>query len=591
MRENDEGEGVMAERILVMSLTRMGDLVQATPLISGLKEKYPYSKITLMVSSDFESFIPNIPDIDDSIVLDMRQFKNREQGLSWVEIYHYLESFLQDVKTRRYDLVVNLSHSKLSAFMILYLEIKKVCGFLCNATGDRMTEHPWMQYFGIEPFNRTYNPFNLVEIFTRSADIRPEDQRIRIQEPDDPLSLIAPDLNREAIRDGELLIGIQAGSSLEGRRWPARYFAELADSLANGLNARIVLFGVASESPLAEEICRLATRREQITDLTGKTDLPQLIAWVGLCRYLVTNDTGTMHIAAALGTTIVGLFFAHAHPYETGPYSPGHVLFQARISCAPCSYGVQCNHIVCIHKVRPHHLYSMMQTHVSEGAWRVPESLESVEEMNIYETRYGNDRRLTLKPLTLHPIHLDDVFRWAYSSLWLESLATPGRLRKFPEGVAGVELLREDYDCSGVETILEPLREKIRAARDSVKLSREGEKAATSLIKLLRSRPSPEKMQALGEKISSIDEKLNLTGGAHPELKPVIDIFAKRKENFQGDDVVRLGNATLRCYEQMRKEFARLIQFLNAVEESFSPVEPETDQAGVDSIKAFVPGR
>jgi ADP-heptose:LPS heptosyltransferase len=576
-----------------MSLTRMGDLVQATPLISGLRQKYPDSKITLMVSSDFESFIPNIPDIDDSIVLDIRQFKKKEknQGLTWVEIYQYLESFLEEVKARQFDLVVNLSHSKLSAFMILYLGIQKVCGFLCNETGDRMTEHPWMQYFGIEPFNRNYNPFNLVEIFTRSADVHPEDQRIRIRVPEEPLSLISADLSREVIGDDELVIGIQAGSSIEGRRWPAHYFAELADSLADGLNARIILLGVASESPLAEEICRLATRNDRIIDLTGKTDIPQLIAWVGRCGYLVTNDTGTMHIAAALGTTIMGLFFAHAHPYETGPYSPGHVLFQARISCAPCSYGVQCNNIVCIHKVRPHHLYSMMQTHINTGTWSLSDAMGCLDEMNIYETRYGSDQRLVLKPLTQHPIHLDDVFRWAYSSLWLESLGECVHSDNSMDEAAMVELLRQDYDCSGIEAILEPLREKISVARDSIQLSREGAKATTSLIKLLRSKPSPKKLQALGEKISRIDEQLNLTGCAHPEIKPILDLFAKRKENFQGDDVVRLGNATLRCYEQMRKEFARLIILLNAVEQSIAPLDSDKNQVGVDSINALVPGR
>ena len=107
----------------------MGDLVQATPLISGMRKKYPGAKITLMVSSDFEGFVPNIPDIDDSIVLDMRQFtrKGRWKELTWVVIYRYLESFLEDVKRRRFDLVVNLSHSKLSALMIMicYVRAKK----------------------------------------------------------------------------------------------------------------------------------------------------------------------------------------------------------------------------------------------------------------------------------------------------------------------------------------------------------------------------------------------------------------------------------------------------------------------------------
>ena len=77
-----------------------------------------------------------------------------------------------------------------------------------------------------------------------------------------------------------------------------------------------------------------------------------------------------MHVAAAVGTTIIGLFFAHAHPYETAPYSPGHLIFQARIPCAPCSYGVECNNVICVRKVYPEHLLAMIQSHFIEGSWR-----------------------------------------------------------------------------------------------------------------------------------------------------------------------------------------------------------------------------
>jgi len=542
-----------------------------------------------MVSSDFAKFAPNIPDIDDSIVLDIRQFAEKEGGreLTWVVLYRYLEPFLEDVKRRRFDLVVNLSHSKLSALMILFLGIKKVCGFMCNETGDRMTRHPWMQFFGIEPFNRVYNPFNLVEIFTRSADVKLEDQRIKIHVKEETQADIAEQFDRENVDDGELLIGIQAGSSLENRRWPARYFAELADLLVHHLNARIVLFGVAGETPLAEEIRDLADRKERIIDLTGKTDVTQLVGWVGKCSYLVTNDTGTMHIAAALGTRIVGLFFAHAHPYETGPYSPGHVLFQARISCAPCSYGVQCNNVICIHKVQPHHLHSMIVNHRKEGFWKLSNHMGPLDEMHIFETRYGDDRRLTLKPLIRHGVNLDDIFRCCYSRLWLESLGESAS----DDRSAMVETLRQDYDCDGMAGILGSLKEKIAVLDDLVQLGRKGMQVTGNLIRLFRGKPSSEKLQALGEEINRIDERLNLTGCVHPELKPVVDMFKKRKENFQGENVVKLAGATLRCYEQMGDELVRLNRLLNAVVESFASPGSQEDQVGVKSISAFVPGR
>ena len=110
----------------------------------------------------------------------------------------------------------------------------------------------------------------------------------------------------------------------------------------------LILFGVSSENTLADEIKSYIHNKDEVIDLTGKTNIGQLSNLIKRCAYLVSNDTGTMHIAAAVGTPIIGLFFAHAHPFETGPYSPGNLIFQARIPCAPCSYGVHCNNIVCV---------------------------------------------------------------------------------------------------------------------------------------------------------------------------------------------------------------------------------------------------
>ncbi len=583
----------MVKRILVMSLTRMGDLVQATPLISGLRAEHPEAKITLMVSSDFAAFVPNIADIDDSIVMDVRQFTHKEnwKDFSWVVIYRYLETFLAGLKSQKFDMVVNLSHSKLSALMIRYLGIQKVCGFTCNETGDRVTHHPWMQYFGIELFNRTYNAFNLVEIFTRSGDVRPEEQRIRIQVSPESASSAAEILDREDVRDDELLIGIQAGSSLEGRRWPASSFAELADRLINHLNARILLFGVASESPLADEITALAKRKDRISDLTGKTSIPQLIGLVDQCKYLVTNDTGTMHIAAALGTPIVGLFFAHAHPYETGPCSPGHLLFQARISCAPCSYGVECNNIVCIQKVRPEHLYTMMETHHREGAWKLSEKMGALDEMHLFETRLDADQRLVLKPLIRHPLNLDDLFRSAYTRLWLSTLGYgDGKASIINDNLASQ--LREDYDCSHMEETWVSLQKKIQVLRDLGRLSRKGSQTTLNLLQLYRGGVVVAKAKALGEEINRIDEQMEITGCAHPEVRPIVDLFMKRKENLQGEDIAELAKATLHCYEKMEAEIKKLLALLETVQHSFTNTASfGPPLVAGNSINVLVPGR
>ncbi|OGW15779.1 MAG: hypothetical protein A3K09_02480, partial [Nitrospinae bacterium RIFCSPLOWO2_12_FULL_47_7] len=391
----------MIKKILIMNLTRMGDLIQSTPLIEGLHKKYPQAHITMMVSSDFADFTRRIPHINEIVVFNLRQFNDRafKGSMSWVEIYRYIEHFLNSLIPHNFDLLVNLSHSKLSALMISYLGIKDVRGFTCDNEGDRKTGHPWMQYFGTEPFNRILNSYNLVDIFTRSGDIIPDGRQVKIQTDASDDALISDEIRRLNIQADDLLIGVQAGSSLEGRRWSSKSFAEMGDLLARDLHAKILLFGVASESRIAQEVVAAMAHKERVVDLTGKTGIPELIAWLKKCQYLITNDTGTMHIAAALGTKIVGLFFAHAHPYETGPYGPGHIIFQARIPCAPCSYAVHCNNIVCIQKVRPQHLCSMITFHRAKGFWKLPEGMDGLDEVNIYETSFDDDCFLRLKPL------------------------------------------------------------------------------------------------------------------------------------------------------------------------------------------------
>ena len=179
----------MAGNILILSMTRMGDMIQTTPLIRGLKEKYPTAKITLLVTSDFASAVPLIPDVDESIVIDLRQFDKQDnwEDLSWIKIYRYLEKSLEDIKSRNFDLLVNLSHSKFRALMVRLLGIKNVVGFYCNDFGNRMTVHPWMQFFSVEVFNRKYNEFNLVEIFSRSGGVDVRGRTIEVVRPQNQL--------------------------------------------------------------------------------------------------------------------------------------------------------------------------------------------------------------------------------------------------------------------------------------------------------------------------------------------------------------------------------------------------------------------
>lgn len=585
----------MSKKILIVSLTRMGDLIQSTPLIEGLRKKYPQAHITMMVSSDFADFAGRIPHIDEVVVFSLRQFNERtfKGSMSWVEIYRYMEKFLDALIPCKFDLLVNLSHSKLSALMISYLGIKDVRGFTCDAEGDRKTGHPWMQYFGTEPFNRALNSYNLVDIFTRSGDIVPDGRQVTIKSDASDDALIAEKVREMGIQADELLIGVQAGSSLEGRRWSARSFAELADLLAKNLNARILLFGVASESSVAQEVVSAMTHQDRVIDLTGKTKIPELIAWLRKCQYLVTNDTGTMHIAAALGTKIVGLFFAHAHPHETGPYGPGHIVFQARIPCAPCSYGVHCNNVVCIQKVRPQNLYSMISLHRANGIWKLPDDMGGLDELNVYETCFDDDCFLRLKPLIKRLLTPFDVFLAAYRKIWIHVLMGHKGGQMATENLNQmVNTLREDYNACGVNHVLKAVRTKLQVFHQIKQMGEEGEEIAGKIIHSFKTGTvSRTKMQTLSDEIVSLDKQICQVGLTHYEVKPITDMFNKRKENLLGDDVLALARITKDYYRKTIDECALMIQTVSYTAGTLETLSDLNLTSAANSIKVAVPGR
>ena len=557
----------MIKNILILNMTRMGDLVQSTPSIIGLSKQYPNACITLMVTSAFEEFSKKIPCVDKRVVFDINQLLNKEDKSKtlWIDVYKYLESLLFKLNGEKYDLIINLSHSKLSALMISYLNIKNMRGFGCDENGDRITLDPWMQYFGIEPFNRELNPFNLVEIFTRSAGAAPEETPIKLLNNDIDMKSIAKIVEKDRLNDNDLLIGIQAGSSLEGRRWSPESFAQLADGLVENLDAKIVLLGVHSEKELAEKIILYSTHRENIIDLTGKTNIDQLTALIVRCSYIITNDTGTMHVAAALGTTIVGLFFAHAHPYETAPYSPGHLIFQARIPCAPCSYGVVCNNIVCIHKVNWEHLLLMIENHFIEGSWRSIDAVSNLSEVNIYETYIGYDHRLRLRPLIKNLLTLNDFFREIYSNHWMRFLGVVGPSQTSCYSIG--DLLMVDYDCSSIIDLSKQLEVKSCALKDIIKIALQGICFADEIIFLCSEKTSTEitKIESLSNNIELLDQRINQIGLIHPEIKPIADIYIKRKENFQGSDTIQLSKETRNCYKILIEEGESLNDLLESV--------------------------
>jgi heptosyltransferase-2 len=157
------------------------------------------------------------------------------------------------------------------------------------------------------------------------------------------LKLAVTEKEREAMAERLASLGIDRGAPIvainpgatygSAKRWYPERFAAVADSLAEEWGARVVVLGSAAEAPLAGEI--EAAARRGVANMAGKTTVREMMAFLSLSSFLVTNDSGPMHIGAALGVPLVAIF-GPTDWRRTSPWTPLAKVVRVEIDCSPC---------------------------------------------------------------------------------------------------------------------------------------------------------------------------------------------------------------------------------------------------------------
>lgn len=326
---------------LVINLTRFGDLLQSQPVFAELAAMG--RKTGLVCLENFAGAAGLLRHVDQIFPLPGGEFL-RDVETDWKKALVRFQDFAHDVKQRfSPERVINLTPSVAARVLAKRLFIGETMGFSIDAEGFRRDASPWAAFLEISAANRGLSPFNIVDLFRRAAglgrmpavsDLAPVASE-RLETAQSRLEAAAPSGARG-------FVGFQLGASEDARRWPVEYFARLGEVVWERYALLPVLLGSGGEKKLATRY--LAQSRAPAADLVGDTSLSDLAAVVSLLRILVTNDTGTMHLAAGLGTPVMAFFLATAQPFDTGPYRPGSVSLEPDMNCHPCAFGTICPH-------------------------------------------------------------------------------------------------------------------------------------------------------------------------------------------------------------------------------------------------------
>jgi len=285
----------------------MGDLLQLTPTIRGLRKRFPQARIDILVGNRASiDLFRHHPDIADVLVYD-RRGEHRS--------FSALCSLWKKIRSRSYDLVINFQRSNLKTWFLTSAALP--CRILTYHKTRKRVIHAVIDHL------KTVKPLG----------IYPNGEQLDLYlSPDDRQYAI--ELFESHAMDNRPVVAINPGASHPVNRWSTAQFAALADRVSNELNAAVIIVGGSGDTPMAQDIDRLSTAQPLL--LTGTTTLLQLGAVLEKSALLVSGDTGPMHMATAVRTPVIALFGA-ADPERTGPTGNGHRILQAAgLDCVPC---------------------------------------------------------------------------------------------------------------------------------------------------------------------------------------------------------------------------------------------------------------
>ena len=291
------------KRILVFSFSFIGDAVLSTSVIQPLRRHFSDAHITFLVGPRAFDLLVTDPNIDAALVYD-----NRGEHAGWKGRLRLIKT----LRREKFDIVVNLRDS-LTALCIGAAHWGIVRGDSNRHAVTRYLEV--LQRHGVA-----------------TTDAHPH---LRLTEVE---HAAAHRFLAEAGRTSEqLLIGIHPGGNWEYKLWDAKNYAQLANALCKKQKASILLFAGPNERKLQTQVAKMM---DAPPILVQTENLRHLAALISVCDVYIGNDTGPMHIAAAVGTPVVALFGSTNH-IRSGPYGDKHTVVQSGINlgCNPCHPG------------------------------------------------------------------------------------------------------------------------------------------------------------------------------------------------------------------------------------------------------------
>lgn len=335
-------------KILVIKPSSLGDVIHALPFLNAVKEHFPDSEIDWVISKNLQGILEGHPMIHELLILNKDEWKSiRNISRTAAEIL----DLNRRLKSKHYDIVVDLQGLLRSGLIAFSASTTLKVGFNDAREGSSFF------YDKKVSVNGTLHAVDKCLEASRAIGVAVKKVTFPIHAGRDARKKVGELLGE--INDYVVVI---PSARWITKRWPAEDFA----SLISKISIPCVITGSRADKEISQKILNLSSGNTVI-DICGKTDLKELTALIEGARAVVTNDSGPMHIAAALDKPTIAIF-GPTDPVKTGPYgwqkNSRLKVIKADVPCTPCRRKKGCKEFICMSRINAGEVYDALKEYI-----------------------------------------------------------------------------------------------------------------------------------------------------------------------------------------------------------------------------------
>ena len=330
-----------SERILLIRLSSLGDIVLTTPAIRAVRAHFQDAYIAMLVAEQSAEILRENPHLNEIITFD-RLAKNKDTG--------EMLRVIRLLREQKFTLAIDLQR-KFRTEMLMYFSgaterIGK--GRFCTVrVHEQGNKHATAHYFEL----------------LHAAGIPTGDQKLELFLSESERLAAAQRFDTAGVNDGALKVGFFPGAGWKLREWMPDRFAAIGDKLVAHFNANVLIFGGQKEMELVQTVADFMDARA--IPFAGNLQIRQLAACIEKCDLFLTNDTGPMHIAAAVGTPTVSLFGPGNH-IRFQPLGTMHQTIRYDVPCSPCKqFTDKCKDNICMKGIGVDEVWESVSRHLT----------------------------------------------------------------------------------------------------------------------------------------------------------------------------------------------------------------------------------